>query len=378
LTDQPYVDFDGDWIAEVPITRWPARWTDELWLIAHQMQQYDAAVGMGQDDYDAYFFVGDDSASSGAFAAESYQEVVDEVVVPGYRTCWESSFQGHAAVVAGAIDFWNEHGDPNLQVAPPELVTIISRTSNANNLGGIFDGEGGAPLFAVEDLCVCGSQPPLWLAASCHGADFGTSESLLDGTPLCELLGLYGRAIGVIGPTMGSSQIANREVAKSVVGRLYEDPSRPMATSVFSALREVADGGYGSEYRIAVTLRSYCMIGNPVSRFSPGNYSVVGAPVATQPTVTESDVLLAWPNPSRSGTTIAVRSSDLDAVEIRIVDVSGRAIRTLRLDGATSKEVFWDHKDGRGLVVSPGVYWAHGKVRNRRVNRPGFSDGLVT
>ena len=59
LSDQPFVDFNGDGVAEIPITRWPARTAGEVGLMAAAMQAYDSGVGSAQDEYDSYFFVGD-------------------------------------------------------------------------------------------------------------------------------------------------------------------------------------------------------------------------------------------------------------------------------------------------------------------------------
>ena len=45
---------------------------------------------------------------------------------------------------------------------------------------------------------------------------------------------------------------------------------------------------------------------------------------------------------------------------LRLVDVAGRAIRTLAVssDGQGMPEIPWDERDDSGNMVSPGVYFA--------------------
>lgn len=77
--------------------------------------------------------------------------------------------------------------------------------------------------------------------------------------------------------------------------------------------------------------------------------------------------LLAAPNPMRTGTTITIAGTSDGRV--RILDVSGREIRSLRAgrfspDGAS---VFWDGRDGRGRRVAGGVYFVTARVNGRRL-----------
>jgi len=71
--------------------------------------------------------------------------------------------------------------------------------------------------------------------------------------------------------------------------------------------------------------------------------------------------LVNYPNPFASGTRIAFTLETAGPVGIRIVDVSGRLVRTV-LDGdrlpVGPHTVIWDGADRHGTRVAPGVYFA--------------------
>ncbi|MGD8279359.1 MAG: hypothetical protein PVH00_15080 [Gemmatimonadota bacterium] len=77
--------------------------------------------------------------------------------------------------------------------------------------------------------------------------------------------------------------------------------------------------------------------------------------------------LTAAPNPTRAGTTITIVGEN-DGV-IRIVDVAGREVRTLRASGLSTDRasVFWDGRDGGGRRVAGGVYFVTARVKGRRL-----------
>jgi len=84
-------------------------------------------------------------------------------------------------------------------------------------------------------------------------------------------------------------------------------------------------------------------------------------------------LLPAWPNPVRDRVTLAFSLTRPGAVALRLVDVSGRLVRTLeegRFPAGTSR-VTWDGRDARGRSVADGVYLCRletaGAVRSRSV-----------
>jgi hypothetical protein len=65
-----------------------------------------------------------------------------------------------------------------------------------------------------------------------------------------------------------------------------------------------------------------------------------------------------YPNPSRGAVTFALEVFDEGPVALRIVDVSGRLVRSIELPpgGAGPRTWMWDGRDASGNVVSPGAY----------------------
>ena len=123
------------------------------------------------------------------------------VLLPGVDVTFENDFPTHAEFVDAAVLAYNAHSTS--ATPPAEVVTVMSRLSTADNLGNVFDTESATLGFSYEDLCVCGVHPPIWLAASCHGADYCTSERTAFGWPFCEELLWSGRGIAVVGPSHG-------------------------------------------------------------------------------------------------------------------------------------------------------------------------------
>jgi hypothetical protein len=95
----------------------------------------------------------------------------------------------------------------------------------------------------------------------------------------------------------------------------------------------------------------------------------VGAPTVTAPRVTPQ--LLASPNPARDAITFTLSLPRATAGSLRILDVSGRAVRTLPLAAAApgSRQVRWDSRDDSGRPLPAGVYWAEAKTEGTRLVR---------
>ena len=65
------------------------------------------------------------------------------------------------------------------------------------------------------------------------------------------------------------------------------------------------------------------------------------------------------PNPMTSETTLRLDSVSGGPVVVAIYGADGRRVRTLRAPGgATEPSILWDGRDGRGVPVSPGAYFA--------------------
>ena len=71
-----------------------------------------------------------------------------------------------------------------------------------------------------------------------------------------------------------------------------------------------------------------------------------------------------YPNPFNPSTTIVYEVSRRSPVQLKIYDVSGRAVRTLVSDSFDPgvKKAVWDGRDDRGNTVSSGVYFCRLKI----------------
>ena len=80
--------------------------------------------------------------------------------------------------------------------------------------------------------------------------------------------------------------------------------------------------------------------------------------------------LVVAPNPTRTEARFSPSKGRMVLRDARIVDVTGRALRTYsnqELEGLASFS--WDLRDDSGLRVAPGVYWLRGTVSGRSVSR---------
>ena len=87
----------------------------------------------------------------------------------------------------------------------------------------------------------------------------------------------------------------------------------------------------------------------------------------------EYDLLQNYPKPFNPQTTIPFRLPRAGRVTIRVVDIRGKAVRTL-LDGHKEPghhTISWDGRDDRGMRLSSGIYFvqirAEGFVRQRKM-----------
>ncbi len=97
-----------------------------------------------------------------------------------------------------------------------------------------------------------------------------------------------------------------------------------------------------------------------------------GIPVSVSPepesVFPTRDFLTVVPNPANPGTTISYDLPHGTRVTLRVVDIRGRAVRTL-VDGwrpAGAHQAFWDGRDGTGRFVASGRYLAVSEADGRR------------
>lgn len=77
------------------------------------------------------------------------------------------------------------------------------------------------------------------------------------------------------------------------------------------------------------------------------------------------------PNPFRTSTTIAFDMPRAGTVTLRVLDLSGRAVRTLAngRTGAGLQHLVWDGRDDEGRALAPGVYLVRVQAGERSLTR---------
>jgi len=70
-------------------------------------------------------------------------------------------------------------------------------------------------------------------------------------------------------------------------------------------------------------------------------------------------MLSSWPNPCATSAVVRFRLEEPSPVRVVLYDVTGQAVGVLMDDmaGAGENEVYWDGRDDRGELVTPGVYF---------------------
>ena len=110
--------------------------------------------------------------------------------------------------------------------------------------------------------------------------------------------------------------------------------------------------------------------GDEAGNWSPvSNVAQIGAVLDLDPgRIAEPRFSSPWPSPARERTTFRLALPEADVVRIEILDITGRAVRTLsgeRLPAGEST-LTWDLRDRFGARIAPGVYLARASFLGRR------------
>jgi FG-GAP-like repeat/FlgD Ig-like domain/Galactose oxidase, central domain/Kelch motif len=148
-------------------------------------------------------------------------------------------------------------------------------------------------------------------------------------------------------------------------------PNRVAAATIYDVAgdRMIAYGGEGSSERFTC---SFC---SPMSATSDlWIMPFPPAPTSVEPGLGRSGTtaLLAYPNPSRSETTLEFVVPTRSAGSVRVHDVTGRLVRELANGplAAGRHQLHWDGRDAQGGIVTPGLYFVRarlGPVEYRRM-----------
>ncbi len=100
--------------------------------------------------------------------------------------------------------------------------------------------------------------------------------------------------------------------------------------------------------------------GRPVPWYGPRPTLTVGVPATPAPERVALRLLPPRPNPSTGSVVLVIETPGPALASIRILDLTGRAVRTLgapyELPGGT-RTIGWDGRDDAGMPVGPGVYF---------------------
>lgn len=99
------------------------------------------------------------------------------------------------------------------------------------------------------------------------------------------------------------------------------------------------------------------------------NVAQIGVVLAVDPgRIAEPQFSNPWPSPARARTTFHLALPRQDEVRIEILDVTGRAVKTLANDlmPAGESRLTWDLRDRFGGRVTPGVYFARASFLGRQ------------
>jgi Concanavalin A-like lectin/glucanases superfamily/FlgD Ig-like domain len=165
-----------------------------------------------------------------------------------------------------------------------------------------------------------------------------------------------------------------------ILSALYQSDNAVEEISLNGNVVSTGGGGNfstGFEGPVTAWSPSHFLVGTNVLRFvvrndpgedpNPVGLVVTGsvlrgpalAPTAAGVLPAVEPAALASPNPFRNSTTIRLAgSANGGSVRVRVLDVQGRLVRTLRAAGPSSTAaVTWDGRDGNGTPLPAGVYF---------------------
>ncbi|MBU1700021.1 MAG: T9SS type A sorting domain-containing protein [Candidatus Eisenbacteria bacterium] len=358
-----YGDVDDDGLPDVAVGRLPFTTNEQVLGYVWKAIYYIDVGGWGYDEpYTTSWYIGDldhDQPGEGQFSLEVAEQL--QAAFPTGTTIfpplYESQYGGWDRIQA-AVDLWNYQN---------ELVMFVGTLSNRSRPADFFK----LPLFTM-DLIWSGSWTPVVLGLSCGIGDFARTMDPYYGIPVFERkLGTWDKgAVAEIGPSTGTWQQGNLVVGLAIVQFIMEDPSRPLGESVRLALRYVLENADPEEDSdVILTARSYQFHGLPLLPLNHINY-VVGVNDRGG-----SQLKLALnqniPNPFNPRTSIGFSLTAPGLVDMSVVDVSGRVVRTL-VEGqqeAGQHIVIWDGRTNSGHEVSSGVYFLRMTAEGRLLKR---------
>ncbi|MDI6740008.1 MAG: C25 family cysteine peptidase [Candidatus Edwardsbacteria bacterium] len=344
-----YGDTDGDGLSDKVVGRLAFIEVDDLLNYIMKVSVYNDTGCSSPGPLNTTLFVGDvDHYETGEGALA--QSVADDVVaaLPWGTSAYqlkESLYPGITGRNNAAVARWNG----NL-----ELAVFVSSMGNRYKPGNFLV----KPYFTTDMI-----SPDTWcpwvLAATCGtGDEFRTMNPSMNESVGHDLVSAASRgAIGWVGPTSGTWQDGNREMALAILNRISEDSYRPVSRSVQLAQRDVITWArQNNREDVENTARSYAVYGDALTPLRH-----INIPVAAPETEAPKLFLGAnHPNPFNPQTTIEFSLSRRGPVMLTVYDAGGRLVRTL-VSGSLEPgrhSVAWNGADTYGRSVASGIYFA--------------------
>lgn len=376
FTDQPYADTDvvPDGRMDVVVTRWPVATKQEAARVAEKAWRYDGLNSIYQQTQSADVWIWD--------WFNGYINSTNVVRAAGAALEDALHWGGVAPRATSRIQAMPQYGEGDLVGVSVsrwwrDLFVLIGTGSSRYSPANYLSKQSLVPF----DIGMLPSYEfGMVFAMSCGSGNFAGTESGYFGTPVCEDMIVGSATAGAItwlGPTQGTWQQGNLDLAAMVVDELNSAPSRSVAETWLEAARRYYDLN-SSDTALMRNAKSYVFLGDPVS-------IVVGRPATPTPVgelkLEVKDLLLSSPRPNPSAAsapiTLVVGVPRQSSATLRIVNVEGRVVRAyehLSL-AAGYHELSWDGRDSGGRNVAAGVYFAvlssagHERVRKVTVLR---------
>ena len=356
-----YGDTDDNGLPDKTVTRLPyttaSQYLNHIW----NMEYYNDA-GYPADSYQVQFFVGDVDHyedGEGDLAVAMADSITS--ILPGYQyvnRMLESTYFDAYTRALMAAQRWN---------SDLELVIFASAMWNRYKPGNFFSVSAGFSMSMIYSGTWC----PWVIGSSCDtGDEFFVMHPSYQETVLNRFLTASNKgAIGWAGPTAGTWQDANVVIAATIVHRIYEDPSRPVAESIRLALCDILIA-YDPETHpdIVNTALSYAAFCDPLTPFLHANHVVA---VDEQRSDIQLTLAQNRPNPFGGQTAIRFTLPQAGPVSLRVYDVAGRVVRTLinGLSQPGAYQAVWNGMNDDGRLVSQGIYFARLAAQGRELER---------
>ncbi|MFH0873362.1 MAG: FlgD immunoglobulin-like domain containing protein [Candidatus Komeilibacteria bacterium] len=351
----PYLFSDDPYIEGLPdamVCRWSADNENELLSLAVKWQYCSMAAMPGGGPYSVVVFLGNGEYDNPGDSAlvETYGQMVAAKLTGNYVRWFRQSQH--------PIDSQRNYAasqylyDTHLAIA---IASGSTRYSPGNMFNVMTESTPWTPWMIPE-----GSYQGQLLAVTCNTAAFSRAEHPD-----------YGRDVGsvmlnqcdrgpdnLIGPSQGSNHYADIQLALANIDHLMAAQGTQTKLECFWAAKREVLAQNSADADIVKTLVSTFFLGDPTTGLNRLAYQT-WVP-EDEPTPKLTQLGLARPNPMTTDATIYFQlARPCQDIQLRIFDISGRLVRTLRNDPELQAGTYandWNGQDDSGRHVGAGIY----------------------